>query len=461
MAIAIGTVLLSLPAATVDGQGLALVDAFFMATSATAVTGLVVVDTGSALSLFGQLVVLTLIQIGALGIMTVTTLFAYAVGRRISLRETLTTGEALGQPNLAGVLTLTRNVAILTLMIEGAGAIILTALFSRDMPLGQAAYFGVFHSISAFANAGFDLFGLSLTGFTTDLAVNLTFMLLIIIGGLGFYVTTELLTHGRRTARIPARSMTMPLNEVVRPSAEGAADRNGRNGRLSLHTRLVLRVTGALILAGTLLILALEWSNPATLGPLSVGEKLLAALFQAVTPRTAGFNTLVTGALNPATLVLLMVFMFIGASPGSTGGGIKTTTFMVVAASIRSALRGRDDVEIGNRRLPPEVTVKSWVIAALSLALIIGGALALLITESHLVSGGSSPLGVIFESVSAFGTVGLSTGVTPELSIAGRIILPILMYAGRIGPLTLAVALTRRKAGTGAWHLPEERVIVG
>lgn len=471
MAIAIGTFLLSLPPATADGQGLPLVDAFFMATSATAVTGLMVVDPGTVLSPFGQVVILTLIQVGALGIMTVTTLFAYAVGRRLSLRETLTMGEALGQPHLAGVLSLTRNVAILTLVIEGVGALILTALFSRDMPLGQAAYFGIFHAISAFANAGFDLFGRSLIGYTADLAVNLTFIALIVTGGLGFYVITELLAHGRRPPNIPARGMTMPLNEVIRPAAENGA--NGRNGGaargpidrvarpLSLHTRVVLKITGALILAGTLLILLMEWSNPATLGPLAPAEKLLAALFQAVTPRTAGFNTVPIGGLYPATLVLLMVLMFIGASPGSTGGGIKTTTFLVVAASIRSSLRGRDDVEIANRRLPAEVAIKSWVIAALSLVLVVSGALILLVTETGLLATAGAPLGLVFETVSAFGTVGLSTGVTPELSTLGRIVIPILMYAGRIGPLTLAVALTRRKAGTGAWHLPEERVIVG
>jgi len=423
-AISVGTVLLSLPAATVDGRGLTLIDALFEATSATCVTGLTVVNTAADLSLFGQLVVLMLIQIGALGIMTVTTLFAYAVGRQVSLASALTLGEELGQPRLAGVLMLTRNVAILTFLIESAGALVLTALFSRCYPLGRAAYLGIFHSISAFCNAGFDIFGSSLVGFTTDIPVNLVMMTLIILGGLGFYVITELV--GRRNSR-----------------------------RLSLHTRVVLKSTGALILVGTVLVLLFESANPETLGPLSPIGRVVAALFQAVTPRTAGFNTVATGSLMPSTLLILMILMFIGASPGSTGGGVKTTTFVAVLASVRSVLRRRDDVEIEERRLPSEVAAKALAITLLALTVILTAAVVLLATEE-------APLtDVLFETFSAVGTVGLSTGLTPELSSPGRVLISLLMYTGRIGPLTVLVALSRKKAAAREWHLPEGRIIVG
>jgi len=423
-AITTGTLLLSLPAATADGRGLSPIDALFEATSATCVTGLTVVSTAHDLSLFGQLVVLTLIQIGALGIMTVSTMFAYAAGRRVSLSGTLTLGEELGQPRLAGVIVLARNVAMLTFVIELAGALVLTALFSRHYPLGRAAYLGVFHAISAFGNAGFDLFGDSLAGFATDVPVNLVMMTLIVLGGLGFYVITELVAWRRTT-------------------------------RLSLHTRIVLKASGILILAGTVLVLLFEWSNPETLGALPSGGRLLAALFQAVTPRTAGFNTVPTGALASSTLLILMVLMFIGASPGSTGGGIKTTTFVAVLATVRSVFRRRDDVEIEERRLPPEVPAKALAITLLALAVVLTAAVILLAAED-------APLrDVLFETVSAFGTVGLSTGLTSELSPVGRILISALMYTGRVGPLTLVVALSRKRTVSKDWHLPEARIIVG
>lgn len=423
-AASVGTLLLTLPGATVDGDGLSLVDAFFTATSAVCVTGLTVIDIGAGLTAFGQVVVLTLIQIGGLGVMTVTTFFAYAVGRRISLSDTLTVGEALGQPNLSAITRLARNVAVTTFAIEAAGAIALAAVWNRDYPLGRALYYGAFHAVSAFCNAGFDLFGRSLTAYVRSVPVNFIVAGLVVVGGLGFAVVSEVLSA-----------------------------RRGRG--LSLHTRVVLKTTAALIAAGTVLVLALEFSNPATLGPLAPGEKVLAALFQSVTPRTAGFNTVPIGSLFQPTLLLLIVLMFIGASPGSTGGGIKTTTFVTMLAAIRSALRGRTDVEIGERRVPEEVAVKAWVITALALGLVLAVTGVLLLTE------GVSLMEAAFETVSALGTVGLSTGITPKLTVAGRIILPLVMYAGRVGPLTLAVALTRRSAGPGRWRYPEERVVVG
>ena len=419
-----GSLLLTLPAATVDERGLSLVDAFFTAVSAVCVTGLTVIDIGRALTPFGQIIILVLIQIGGLGVMTVTTLFVAAVGRKPSLRDTLTINEALGQWKLSTTMRLVRNVALATIVIEGLGALALAAIFSRDYSLGRSLYLGLFHSISAFCNAGFDLLGRSFVDYVGGLPLNLVIMLLIVIGGLGFTVLSELM-----------------------------ALRRGR--RLSLHARIVLRTTAALIVVGTLLILALEHSNPATMGTLSPGAKVLAATFQSVTPRTAGFNTLPIGALTQSTLLTIMALMFIGASPGSTGGGIKTTTFVVILAAIRSALYGRHNVEIGARRLPEEVAAKAWVITTLAASLV------LLVTAVLLATEGLGLMDVLFEAVSAFGTVGLSTGITPKLTTTGRIIIPLLMYAGRVGPLTLAVALTRRRSAAGTWQLPEERIVVG
>jgi len=421
--IAFGTFLLTLPSATTDGRGLPVVDALFTATSATCVTGLTVINVSAGLTTFGQVVVLLLIQVGGLGVMTVTTLFVYAIGRRISLRSDMTISESLGQPRLASTGHLIRDVALLTLVVESVGALILTAAFSADFPLGRALYYGVFHSVSAFCNAGFSLFGPNLLDYVTNVPVNLTTISLIVVGGLGFVVLSEIL-----------------------------ALRRGR--RLSLHSRVVLKATAVLIVVGTLSVLAFEFANPATLGALSPGGKVLAALFQSVTPRTAGFNTVVVGNLLQPTLLILTILMFIGASPGSTGGGIKTTTFVTLLASVRSALRRREDVEMGERRLPHETTTKAWVITVLSAGLVLTAILILLATE------GAPLMDVTFEAVSAFGTVGLSTGLTPTLTVAGRVLLSLVMYAGRVGPLTLAVALTRQDRPAG-WRLPEERVIVG
>jgi len=421
--IAFGTLLLTLPPATTDGRGLPVVDALFTATSATCVTGLTVFDVSAVLTTFGQVVLLLLIQAGGLGVMTVTTLFVYAIGRRISLRSDMTISESLGQPRLASTGRLVKDVALLTLVVESVGALILTVAFSGDFPLGRALYYGVFHSVSAFCNAGFSLFGPNLLDYVTNVPVNLTTISLIVVGGLGFVVLSEIL-----------------------------ALRRGR--RLSLHSRVVLKATAVLIVVGTLSVLAFEFANPATLGALSPGGKVLAALFQSVTPRTAGFNTVVVGSLLQPTLLILTILMFIGASPGSTGGGIKTTTFVTLLASVRSALRRREDVEMGERRLPHETTTKAWVITVLSAGLVLTAILILLATE------GAPLMDVTFEAVSAFGTVGLSTGLTPELTVAGRVLLSLVMYAGRVGPLTLAVALTRQDRPAG-WRLPEERVIVG
>ncbi len=430
LVILLGSILLSLPAASADGSGVRYLDALFTATSATCVTGLVVLDTATTYSLFGQIVVLALIQVGGLGFMTMATMMSLALGRRISLRGRLLLQESLNQFTLAGLVRLTRYLVLTTVIVEGIGAIILGLRFSAEFPLGRSVYYGLFHSVSAFCNAGFDLFGAvsgpftSLTHWESDPVIVLTIGALIIVGGLGFPVIVELAGHHR-------------------------------GNRLSLHTQLVLRVTGILLLLGTMAILGIELSNPASLEHLAWDEKLLGALFQSVTSRTAGFNTLDIGKLRDGTLFVMVILMFIGASPSSTGGGIKTTTFGALIASVISTVRGRDDVEILQRRLPHDELMKAMTIATLAMSLVTGVTLVLSLTEN------ARFLELLFETTSAFGTVGLTMGITPGLSNIGRVLIIATMFTGRLGPLTVMMALAQRKRQPSTVHLAEERVLIG
>jgi trk system potassium uptake protein TrkH len=423
MVIITGTILLMLPIATIDGSGLGLVDALFTATSATCVTGLIVVNTATAFTVFGQLVIMVLIQVGGLGIMTMSTMIAFVIGKKISLKERLIIQEDLNQFKISGLVRLVQYVLTFTLIIEGTGVIILFLRLINDYPILRAFYLSVFHSISAFNNAGFDLFGNSLESFTGDIVINFMVITLIILGGLGFGVLAELF--------------------------------NTRNiKKTSLQTKIVLTITLILIVIGFLSIMALEYSNEATMGKLPFGQKVMASLFLSVTPRTAGFNTIPTGALQSSTLFLLIVLMFIGASPGSTGGGIKTTTFGVLLITVWSLITGKKDIEVYNRQLETEVVFKALSITMLALGMVVSVTMILTISEKM------DFLPVFFETVSAFGTVGLSTGVTSELSSFGRILITLTMFAGRVGPLTLALAFAERKRN-GVYHFPREKVMVG
>jgi trk system potassium uptake protein TrkH len=420
-----GSLLLSIPQATAAGKTTPYIDALFTATSAVCVTGLVVVETGRHWSILGQLVTIVLIQVGGLGIMTMSTLFALIIGKRISLRERLLIQEAAGLSRMAGVVRLVKAILQVTLVAEGAGALLLTARFARDMPLAKAAYFGVYHSVSAFCNAGFDLFGTSFMGYVGDWTVNLVVTSLIIVGGIGFTVIVELWET-----------------------------RLGRRGRLSLHSRTALKVTAWLLCAGTVLMYLFERYNPATLAPLPPHARLLAAYFHAVTPRTAGFNTIATGKMTLPALVVTMVLMFIGASPGGTGGGIKTTTIATVVSMVGSILRGKQDVEMGDKRLARDVVDRALAIAALSLGLLVVVTVLLSATQKALL------VGMMFEATSAFGTVGLSMGITPTLTTGGKLFIMMTMFAGRVGPLTLAMAIAQR-AHVAPVRLPEDRLLVG
>lgn len=417
-----GSVLLSLPLAAESGRATPFLTALFTATSATCVTGLVVVDTATHFSLFGEIVILVLIQLGGLGYMTIATLMALAIGRRIGLRERLVLQEAQNLYTVGGVVRFTRNVALITLAIEAVGALLLSLRWAPELGLGRGLYLGIFHSIAAFNNAGFDLMGgfRSLTGFVGDVPVNAVIMLLIIIGGLGFTV----------------------LHDLSSPR------------RLGLHAKIVLTTTAALIVLGTGLLLLLEFSNVATLGGLSGLQRTLAALFQSVTPRTGGFNTIDMAQLRDPSLMLIIALMFIGASPGGTGGGIKTTTFVAPMAVILSMLRGRPDPELFRRRLPPVVIYKAVTVALIAVAFVVSAGTLLSYVEQV------DFINALFEVVSGFGTVGLTTGLTPKLSAAGRVIIMITIFTGRVGLLTVAYALSRQHR-PASFRYPEERIYVG
>jgi len=420
-----GMILLTLPAASRSGQSVGLLNALFTATSAVCVTGLVVVDTYTQYSLFGQLVILSLIQMGGLGIMTMATLIFLILGRKINLRERLVMQEALNQGTLSGVVKLTRYIIATTIIFEGTGALLLSLRFTKIYGFSKGVYYGIFHAVSAFNNAGFDLIGnfRSLTPFVQDPLVNMVVMGLVIFGGLGFSVIYDIVTK-----------------------------RNFH--KLSLHSKVVLTSTGVLLFLGFIAFYLLEYSNPATLGPLSPLGKILAAAFQSVTPRTAGFNTISISDLTMPAKYFTILLMFTGASPGSTGGGIKTSTFATILMMIYTVITSKEDVEIYQRRVPADNIFKAIAIAVISLMLVFISSLLLTITEH------ADFLKILFETTSAFGTVGLSLGITPDLTSIGKIFVIITMFAGRVGPLTLVLALGSRKK-KAILKYPEERILVG
>lgn len=426
-AIAMGTLLLALPVAHAPGEAVTILDAFFTATSAVCVTGLAVVDTAGSYSRFGETVIMLLIKSGGLGILSLGVLLALATGRRVGFRQRLELQEQTNRLQVGGIVRFMRNLILFTTGIELIGAAILYVRFREVEGVWNGLFYALFHSVSAFNNAGFALYADSLSGFATDPLVSLTIPALFILGGLGVVVVFEGVTRLRRGKRAPA----------------------------SLHTRIALTATLALIVAATVFVLVAEWSNPNTLGPLAPVEKLLAGFFQAVAPRTAGFNSLDYGGMRTGTLVFVILLMFIGGNPGSTAGGVKTTTFAVLVTSVWAFARGHGRPTLFMRRIGPNLVTKAAVVSTLG-ALVCVGALALLsFTEPHL---GLLPL--LFETISAFGTVGLSLGTTPELSVAGRIIVMALMFVGRVGLVTFAVAVAARR-DEERLRYPREELIIG
>ncbi|HWJ02429.1 MAG TPA: TrkH family potassium uptake protein [Verrucomicrobiae bacterium] len=424
LVIFIGGVLLSSPLAAKPGHEVTFLDALFTSTSAVCVTGLVVVDTLTTYSTFGQVVIMLLIQIGGLGFMSMATLIAVLMGRKILLRERIMLQEAMNKNSMEGVVRLALYILKLTAAFELTGALVLTINWAGEMGWGKAAYYGLFHAVSAFNNAGFDLFGnySSLTGQVSSVPVNLVIGGLIVFGGLGFMVISEL--HQVRVWY-----------------------------KLSLHSKLVVITTLFLLCFGFVAFALLEWGNPGTLGNLPLGSKLLATAFQSITPRTAGFNTVDLSKLHEATAMLIVVLMFIGASPGSTGGGVKTTTLAATAVGFWSLIMGRTDFTVFNKRLAKEQVFRGIFIVFTAMALILTAGIVLSATENLPV------ISTLFEATSAFATVGLTLGITPSLTAVGKGIIMFMMFTGRLGPLTLALALTRARP-SGVKYV-EEKIIIG
>jgi len=401
------------------------VDALFTATSAVCVTGLVVVDTADYWSLFGQIVILVLIQAGGFGFMTSATVFLLAFGRRIGLQERLLIRESMGLAQLGGLVRIVKRMAVFTLVAEVIGAAIFYLHFSTQYSAGTALRVSLFQSISAFNNAGFDLFGSfrSLSDYQGVPLVVLPTAVLIFLGGISFLVVFDI-----------------------------AKSRNWR--RLSLDSKMVLTTTVSLLALGIIVILFTEWNNPDTLGAMSQPQRLLNAFFQSVTARTAGFSTITMANVADYTLFFTMLLMFVGGASGSTAGGIKINTFSMLVATIWSTIRGRERAGAFGRQFNTQQIHRALTLVMFSLGLVCLVVFILTVTEEFHF------LNLLFETVSAFGTVGLSTGITPNLSMAGRLIITGTMFAGRLGPLTLALALIQRQQPT-AYRYPEEAVRIG
>ncbi len=426
-AIAAGTLLLALPFTHAPGYRVSVLDALFTATSAVCVTGLVVVDTGSAYNRLGQFVIMVLFQAGGLGILTLGALLALATRRRVGFSQRMRLQAQVNALQVGGVIRLVRSIFVVVLTTELLGAALLYLRFAQTVGVSDGVFYALFHSISAFNNAGFALYPDSLTRFVGDPLVNLTVIALIVLGGLGFVVILDIFARFRERRRTP----------------------------FSLTSKLVLVSTVVLTAGALVFITVLEWANPATLAPLPLGSKLLGSLFQAVVPRTAGFNTLDYSQMTTASLVMTILLMFIGANPSSTGGGIKTVTFVVLLGSAWAVIRNKGELNLYGRRVALFTVVRAGVIA-FGAAMTIGAAVTLLAVSD----ADKGLLNLLFEAVSAFATVGLSLGVTAELSVFGKWVIIVLMYLGRVGLVTFALALVEEEPDRDIRY-PTEDVTIG
>ncbi|MEG1646191.1 MAG: TrkH family potassium uptake protein [Clostridia bacterium] len=432
--ILVGAFLLTLPISHNDGGWFSFIDALFTSTSAVCVTGLIVVGTAVEYSIFGQLVILFLIQIGGLGFMTIATLIFMLIGKRITLRERLLISESFNENHINGLVKLIKGVVSYTLIAEAIGAVLLAIPFAIEFGFWRGIYCGFFHSISAFCNAGFDLFGVAgaeyqgLTIFVSNAYVCLPIMLLIFMGGLGFSVHANLLN----------------LHKKV---------------KLLLHTKIVVIVSSVLVVLGALFYLLLEWNG--AYADLSVGDKILASLFQSVTPRTAGYNTVDQAALSDVSNCITIGLMFIGASPASTGGGIKTTTFFIALILILNSFTDKGDVNYQKEHITVTMIKKTLAIFSLAVITVFCSSIMILFFERNNTEAEFNLLTVLFESVSAFSTVGLTMGITPSLSVGSKLVLILVMFVGRTGPLTLGAAIVRANKKDTKIQYPPAKIMIG
>ena len=429
LVIAVGTLLLTLPISSRTGR-LGVIDAMFTATSATCVTGLVVRDTWSQFSLFGQVIILMLIQVGGLGLVTLTSFFALAARRRMGFRDLRLLGESVSADGLSKATEVLKIVIKLAAAFEAVGIVLLLFAFVPQFG-AEGVWVSVFTAISAFCNAGFDLFGRfgaysSLVPYVNNYYVQAVIMFMIMAGGLGFMVWVELAEYRKKR-------------------------------RLSLHAKVVLQFSVIFWVGGAVLLALLEWSNPRTMGGLSVPGKIMAALFQSVSTRTAGMNTIDLAVCSPISKLLMSVLQFIGAAPGSTGGGVKVTTFAVLILTIRSVAQGRDDCVIGGHHIESKTVYRALTIIVIGAVAAFGSAVVVYYNTAETVS----VIDCIFESCSAFGTVGLSVGVTGQLNTGAKLLYMACMFMGRVGPVSLAISLTAKPDDNKRKVLPVGHINVG
>lgn len=441
--ILIGSILLSLPISSASGSYTSFEDALFTATSAVCVTGLVVVNTAAHWSLFGKIVILICIQIGGLGFMSLVSMIFVALGKRITLKNRMVMQEALNFKTTAGVVRFTKMIVKGTLIVEGVGALLLAFVFVPEYGLGKGIWYSIFHAISAFCNAGFDIIGdSSLTPYVGNTIVNFVIMALIIIGGLGFSVWLD-------TYKAIERKIKAPKNYTWRQTVN----------KLCLHTKLVYVITAVLLVVGFVVIWVLEFTNPGTLGALTFKEKIYAALFQSVSPRTAGFNTVNLAELTDTSKLFTILLMMIGGSPAGTAGGIKTVTIGVLVLCAISTIKGNNQTVIFKRRISFNTITRSLTIVMIAISVVIVSVGGLSLTEEFTF------MEILFETVSAFATVGTTLGITPLLSSIGKLLIIIVMFIGRLGVITTAVALMVRQGNKenskGNIQYPEEKVMVG
>lgn len=440
MVILIGTILLMLPISSNAGEATPFIDAFFTATSAVCVTGLAVVNTLTYWSIFGKVVILLCIQIGGLGFMTLVSALFLLTKKRITLKNRLIMQEALNQDKTAGIVRFTKTIIIGTFAVEMIGALLLAWVFVPEHGPLKGMGYAIFHAISAFCNAGFDLIGAdSLVPYVGNTVINFTIVLLIILGGLGF-------------------SVWLDTYRVIKLKSQSSEHFTWKQAfyKLSLHTKLVWIISLALLVIGFVFFFVAEYNNINTLGHLSFKEKLYAAFFQSVTPRTAGFATISVNELTSASKIMTMLLMFIGGSPAGTAGGIKTVTMGVLVICAICTIKGKQCTVIFKKKIPFQIITRAMAIIMIAISVVISMIMILSFTES------ASFMEIVFEVISAFGTVGLTLGITPYLSFIGKIIIIITMFIGRLGPITMAVALMLKQSrDRGTIQYAEERVLVG
>ncbi|WP_195428416.1 TrkH family potassium uptake protein [Clostridium sp. D46t1_190503_E9] len=424
IAILIGGIILSLPISSRTGEPTNFLDAIFTSTSAVCVTGLITLDTSTHWSVFGQSVIMTLIEIGGLGFMSFAVLISLILGKKITLRERLVMQEAMNTYSIQGLVKMVKYVLVFTVSVQFFGALLLSTQFVPEYGIARGVFYSVFHSISAFCNAGFDLLGTSLVGYSSNSVVILVISALIIIGGLGFTVLLEIYEF------------------------KGIK-------KLSLHSKLVLITTAILVFGGAILMFIFEYNNVETIANMNIKDKLLNSFFASVSPRTAGFNSVSTSGMTLASKFLTIILMFIGGSPGSTAGGLKTVTFGILVLTVICVIKGREDTEVFGRRFTKEIVYKSFTLLFIGVSLVIFATMILSYTEV-----GSSFIDLLYETTSAFGTVGLTLGLTPNLSSIGKILIMLMMYFGRVGPLTVMLALTRKRKKSG-YKYPEGKILIG